>query len=237
MVGGTVAATNSILSLTKSSSKMNSKWGKLLPPMTTDRSFPTAVATLTHLVVGGGRTGVLLAVISTVEVLSLDTHQWTFAQSMPAFAERNMHMIMDGVLMYPKMTLCASELYVRLNNQVFYCSVQRLLETCRPASTSSDVWSRVADIPVPYRATLVTLKGHILAMGGSDKFKAGTPTRAMHRYDRSTDSWSVIGEIPTPRSSPLVVVLPSGNEIIVVGGLQCNVTEIGTFIPENNICM
>ena len=75
------------------------------------------------------------------------------------------------------------------------------------------------------------MKGKILAIGGSANKKfGGTPTGAIHYYDRSTNSWSAIGEMPTPRSHTLVAVLPS-NELIAVGGVDrtgmlCNITEI-----------
>ena len=76
-------------------------------------------------------------------------------------------------------------------------------------------------------ARLTTLRGQVLAIGGSDQWRGGTPTGAIHQYNRSTNSWSVIGEMPTPRAHPLVAVLPS-HKLIVVGGLNCAVTEIAS---------
>ena len=61
------SVTNSLLSL---SSSVMTKWRKLLP---TERVRPVAVTTPTHLVVAGGRSHVLGAGLSTVEVLSLYT--------------------------------------------------------------------------------------------------------------------------------------------------------------------
>ena len=80
------------------------------------------------------------------------------------------------------------------------------------------MWTRLADIPITYRASLATLRGHVLAIGGSDGaiFDSNT-TGAIHCYHTTTNSWSIIGEMPTPRSFALAAVLPS-NELIVVSG-------------------
>ena len=115
-------------------------------------------------------------------------------------------------------------MYLSERSKIFSCSVEELLKSRKPASTNSSgcVWTKLADIPVPYWASL---RGQVLAIGGSDQRSGGTPTGAIHQYNRSTNLWSVIGEIPTPRAHPLVAVLPS-HELIVVGGFDCNVTEI-----------
>ena len=70
------------------------------------------------------------------------------------------------------MTLCGGYLYLSQDNTIFSCSVEELLKSCKPASTNSSdggsVWTTLTDIPVPYGATLATLRGHVLAIGGSD---------------------------------------------------------------------
>ena len=215
------SATNILLSLAGSSSILT-KWKKLLPPMPTKRVNPAAVTTPTHLVVAGGsprRIG--SAGLSTVEVLNLHTLQWASASSSPE------------ALVYPSMTLCGEHVYLSgYNKTIFSCSVEELIKSCKPASTNSSagdsVWTRLPDTPT-YNTTLATLRGRVLTIGGSDK-SGGTPTGAIHSYDRSTNSWSAIGEMPTPRYRTLVAVLPS-NELVVVGGWggplsPCRSTEI-----------
>ena len=107
---------------------------------------------------------------------------------------------------------------------------------CKPPSTnssnSSSVWTELTDTPV-CGASLATLRGHVLAIGGRKKGHYGSEASgAIHCYDRSTDSWSVIGEMPTPRSDSLVAVLSNG-ELIVVGGYEtdstCHLCEIGSI--------
>ena len=163
-----------------------------------------------------------------VDVLDLDSLQWSSASNSPKSFK------------YPHMTLCGEHLYLSEDNTVFSCSVEELLESCKPASTtnssdSDSVWTKLADIPfAAYYTSLTTLRGQVLAIGGRDQpyYYSGTPTEAIHRYSRSTNSWSVIGQMPTPCGNTLVEVLPS-NELIVVGGQDgagwpCNTTEIAS---------
>ena len=132
--------TKSILCLSKSVSKM--KWEKLLPPMLTNRIWPAAQTTSSHLVVAGGRTEQFGDILLTVEVLDLNTLRWSFASSSPK------------ALKYPKMTLCDKYFYLSEHNTILSCSVEELLKSCKPASTDSSdvdsVWTRLTDIPLAY---------------------------------------------------------------------------------------
>ena len=210
-----VTATNTLLCLSRSSSEM--KWEELLPPMPTPRRWSAAVTIPTHLIVAGGLV-VFGGAFSVVETLDTNTLQWSSVSSSPE------------ALGYPNMTLCNGQLYLSEHSKIFSCSVEELLKFRKPASTNSSgsVWIKLTDIPVPYYyASLTTLRGQVLATGGSDQQLMGTPTGAIHQYNRSTNSWSVIGEMPTPRACPRVAVLPS-HELIVVGGDDCAVTEIAS---------
>ena len=204
----------------------STKWEKLLPPMLTKRARAAAVTTPNHLVVAGGRSHMVIGqdMLCEVEILNLDSLHWSSASSSPQ------------AFQFPHMTLCGEHLYLSEHNTIFACSVEELFKSCKPGSTNSSdcdsVWTKLADIPVPYYTSLTTLRGQVLAIGGSDQQCGDIPTGAIHQYNRSTNSWSVIGEMPTPRDSPLVAVLPS-NELIVVGGRsgagkQCNFTEIAS---------
>ena len=207
--------TNTLLCSSRSSSEM--KWKELLPPMPTARIFPAAVTTSTHLIVAGGNMLFGDDGLSVVETLDTNTLQWSSVSSSPQ------------ALAYPDMTLCNGQLYLSEHSKIFSCSVKELLKPREPASTnsSSSVWTKLEDIPVPYWASLTTLRGQVLAIGGRNSKWSGTRTGAIHQYHRSTNSWSVIGKMPTPRAEPLVAVLPS-HELIVVGGFGCDVTEIAS---------
>ncbi len=183
-------------------------WKEVLPPMPNGRTKPATVTTDSHLVVAGGiafpsRTHI-------VEVLDTNTLQWSTASDIPLSSY------------IPWMTLCGGgNIYLRQGNTVHSCSVDVLLKSCKPIATlacsndSVSVWSRLADTPVEFDTSLVTVREHILAIGGCDGCQH--PTADIYCYDVATDSWSVIGQLPTPRFRVLTAVL-SSNEVIVLGG-------------------
>ena len=210
----TYAPCSRLLSLSRSSSEM--KWEEFLPPMPTARMLSAAVTTPTHLIVAGGKIEFDDAV-PVVETLDTNTLQWSSVSSSPE------------ALAYPNMTLCNGQLYLSEHSKIFSRSVEELLKSRKSFFTWiwGSVWTKLTDIPVQYCASLTTQREQVLAIGGKDQLFNGRPTRAIHQYNRSTNSWSVIGEMPTPRASPLVAVLPS-HELIVVGGLNCAVTEIAS---------
>ena len=203
-------------------------WEEVYPPMSTKRVSAAAVTAPNHLVVAGGRSDryTVRDLLRGVEILDLDSLQWSSASSLPT------------ALQYPHMTLCGEHLYLSEQKTVFTCSVDQLLKSCKPvyvstnSNDSGSVWIKLPKIPVRHWASLTTLRGQVLAVGGSNKYVGGTPTGAIHHYNGNTSSWSLIGEMPTPRYETLVAVLPS-NELIVVGGLDatgwpCNITEIAS---------
>ena len=148
-------ATNTLLCL----EDQETQWREVLPPMQTARTRPAAVTTPTHLIVAGGET-IRGSALSIVGILDTNTLQWSSAISSPE------------AVGCPHMTLCGEHLYLSKNNTIFSCSVEELLKCCKPASTkrsdSDSVWNKLADIPVQYYTSLTTLKGQILAIGGSE---------------------------------------------------------------------
>ena len=193
------------------------KWRKTLPEMPRARVDPAAVTTPNYLIVAGGKAEQYGKALPNIEILNTNTLQWFSTISSPAALE------------YPHMTVCDGHLYLSGHNKIFSCSVEELRKSASTSSSDGSVWTELVNIPVPYWASLTTLRGQVLAIGGSDRLMDGTRTGAIHFYDRSTNSWSAIGEMPTPRYDPLVAVLHS-NKLIAVGGWDgkgyCNITEV-----------
>ena len=201
-------ATNALLCLSA-----DKKWERFLPSMQANRIWSAAVTTPTHLIVAGGMTEPLGGELSSVEILDLNTLQWFSASSSPeAFSD-------------PNMVFCDGRLYLSEHNKVYSCSIEELLKSSQLAS----VWTKLADIPVLYYASLTTLGDRVLVVGGKDKLTRGTATGTIHCYEKKTNSWTQVGDMPTPRSCALVAVL-SSNELVVVGGEGCDATEIATPI-------
>lgn len=229
----TAVAGSDLLSLSLSDQSPDAvRWERIYPQMPTVKSTPTAITTPSHLVVAG-QTVVNKKCFSVVELLDLDTLQWSSAGSIPPVK-----------LERPHMSLCNGHLYLSKKNAVYSISMEELIKSCKPLSSPSfpttegrngnSVWTRLANIPTRDGASLATLRGHVLAVGGSDE--RGNPTGAVHCYDGSTDSWQVAGEMPTPQYSTLVAVLAGEGAMVVVGGEKrrqgtdfaswCSTTEI-----------
>lgn len=198
--------TNILLSLTPGDLNI-SVWKEVFPPMPTRRRKSASLTINTSLVVAGGK--VKNEDVFEVEVLDTERMQWSKVTSIPSS------------LKDPWLTLCGGHIYLRQGNVLHSCAADQLLELqATPSTNTSDVgsvWTRLADIPVQFHASLTNLKEHVLTIGGSDTKLGWQTSSAIRCYHRATNSWSVIGQLPTPRHSVLTAVLPS-NEMIVVGG-------------------
>ena len=210
--------TNRLLNLTG-----EGKWVEQFPPMPTKRYATAAVCSGKSLVVAGGK-GNDYNDFSTVEVMEIETLQWSNASSLPF-----------GVA-YASATICEDRIYLlgyTTNNEprcVLACSMADLQQSCQPQSlgarfqalTLRTVWHRVANLPVRFSGC-ATLGGQLLAVGGC-VISFQNHSTAIHQYNPATNSWEVISNMPTARSYPLVAVLP-GNKLMVVGGYTDTISE------------
>lgn len=101
-------------------------------------------------------------------------------------------------------------------------------------STNDSLWTRLADVPQKSGSGLVTLGGHVLAIGGRDT-DLNHNGGAIHCYDNeSTKEWKLVGELPNKRHEALCTVLPS-NEVIVVGGDTSENSSAESALTTNEI--
>ena len=107
------------------------------------------------------------------------------------------------------------------------CEVSDLLQsaTTQPLSPAqpsraSRVWREIAELPVVMSA-LVTLRGQLLAIGGSVTDTGDDETSEVRQYDVTTNSWSVISHMNTKRRRCFAAVLPN-DLVMVVGGVTPN---------------
>ena len=213
------------------------KWFTVFPPMPTKRQCPATMSTQNHLIAAGGmgEGGVL----STVEVMDVNSLKWYTAASLP----EPVH--------YMSATVCRGHLYLlggryknyKLTHVVFTSTLDSLHHSCHPPSptvphnSEADViWHRVADVPVR-GSTCTTFKGRVLAVGGVDSH--GNDTAFVHLYDSDSDSWLLLGNMPTGRWKCLVMGLKEC--IIAVGGYtstmytRCATVEVG-YLQLSGVC-
>ena len=216
MVGGYASSkvTNSLPSLMGEGGSM--KWLPHFPTMPTARCWTAAVCSGHSLIVAGGTgDGGRLA---TVEVLDIDSQQWSTACSLP-------HPFTEATI-----SICHEQLYLMggfdetglETRSVLTCSVPELLQSqteklrMEPAKQTTK-WRHIADAPY-YCSSCATLCGQQVAVGGwkSSWWKDRKDTTAIFVYKETTDSWEAMGDMPTARRLALVAIL--NGKLMVVGG-------------------
>ena len=222
--------TNSLLSLTRSG--RGRRWSEVFPAMPTPRSQTVSLTTQHALIVAGGCTR--NKNVDIVEVMDIPTRQWSTASHLP-----HPFGLASG-------TICGDKLYLaggcvgvgEPTKSVVTCSVSDLLSPPSLGASSlslankTGVWQRAGDLPVT-ESTIVTLGGHLLAVGGVDDSRRDTD--AVHCYDNHTDSWRVVSEMKEPRYRCLAAVLP-GDQLLVVGGnVHLGATSEGLFITCDTV--
>ena len=220
-VGG--FSSNELFSLTA-----RSKWTKEYPPMPTKRQLTISLCTGATLIVAGGR-GDGAIVLSTVEVMNTENHQWSTAADLP----RPMY--------WASATVCGDCIYMlggvvdefyTPTKSVYTCSVSALLQSCVPSSLVAKlkrtflsdkarvyVWRQVSDLPAIH-STCESFHGRLLAIGGADD--SNQATTAVYKYSSTSNSWEVISHMTTARYDCFTVVLPN-NQLMVMGGRTDNI--------------
>ena len=185
--------------------------------MPTKRWGTAALCTGTALIVAGGW-GEDELVLSTVEVMGTENHQWSTAAHLPQ------------PIYCASATICGDRIYMlggfdrhsTPTKSVYTCSVSALLRSCVPSSgqdgkTLSDkasVWRQVSDLPVTY-SNCESFHGRLLAVGGLDDSR--NVTTAVYMYNTTRGSWETISHMTTGRYNCFTPVLPN-NQLMVVGG-------------------
>ena len=212
--------TDQLFSLTGEGS--GRRWTREFPPMPTKRSHTAALCNQVVLVVAGGRAEGQ-NVLRTIEVMDVDTYQWSIAADLPL----PLHLSLA--------TVCDDRLYIsggrdenrHSSRSVFTCSLSSFLQTCKPVLSleesesaqqpSADhpgLWNRISDLPVT-ESTCVSIGGQLLAIGGMDS--DNKPTTNILVHNQAANAWEIVGEMSTARSWCFAAVLPEG-KLMVVGG-------------------
>ncbi len=207
-VGGRSESRNKLYSY------INNKWVKHFSPMPTGRCTPGAVyANNTLVVAGGSRESKILTI---VEILNTAIMQWSIVSSLPVPTNQ------------PSTTICGDYVYIHQradDDQEKHPSHKCSLKQLTQSQPRSAIWEKIATLPVSW-SSLVTVNGHLLAVGGRDSNR--DTTKNIYQYNMR--SWTVVSQMLTPRSSCLTAVLP-GSKLMVVGG-DCTQRkcEITTFV-------
>ena len=156
-------------------------------------------------------------VLSTVEVMDTETHQWSTAAGLPQ------------PMYLASATICRDQIYMLggANEQfsftklVYNCSVSALLQYCAQSSMQTKlvenarIWRQVSDLPVTHSTCKSFRDGLLLATGG--RMDSGRATTAVYMYDSISNSWEIISHMTIGRYQCFTAILPD-NQLMVVGG-------------------
>ena len=212
-----------ILDSNKLYSYIEGQWVEKYPPMPNRRRLCASVYTNKTLIVVGGVTVPSMTTLSTVETLNIISKQWSQVCSLPfqTFCQ--------------SVSLCGDFVYVssglKEDKQVVRCSLPSLTsDVIQWENTAVVEWKQIASLPVE-RCTLVTIKGHLLTVGGMSA--KGKRIRSIYQYNPVADSWQVISRMNVARSECAAALLPD-NKLIVAGGTPDNQIEVATISDCND---
>ena len=193
----------------------NKHWTHPYPEMHTARSNCSAVVYNEWLVVAGGVT-TYRAVLSSVEVMNIESKQWyTGAQTCVPWHLMKTAIVGDECFFMSGYTGMYTTSATPTN--VYSVSLPYLISNLQSDKKVLDrqIWKEISGLQTTY-STPLSISGSLLAVGGWDKdCKAMT---AIHLYQPDTGEWVKVGDLPTPRYNCTCVLLNPNREILVFGG-------------------
>ena len=182
------------------------RWVEELPPMKTARSHTAVVSTSDGeyvLVIGGGGRGYWT---TTVELFQVRSRRWAELTHLPRF------------LTYPSATICGNHIHViGGDGNGFSCSLQDLPSSDQPTTSQSRShtisWSPLPPLPVR-DSTAATLCGQLVIIGGKRDLSS---VNSIHQL--VDGQWVEIGSMSSGRRWRCLVVSPSPDKMMMVGGV------------------
>lgn len=213
--------TNQLLSLRGEGSGergREGRWVERVPAMVLARAQAATASNSRLVIVAGGEVGDYKSFIADIEVLVVDTGQWSRLASSPL-----------GDYSWLSAIVCGDQLYLvegqgsREKDRLHSLHLGALLEgirdqpttRTRKTSTSGLPWKRVKPPPAS-NTTCVSAKGKLIAVGGIDV--NGKTTNDIWALNESSERWKTIGSLKSYRYRSLVGVTAIGS-LLVIGGL------------------
>ena len=186
----------------------NAQWQQVhgVPAMNRKRCATSAVSHGLFLIVAGGYIDSGMSDI--VEVFT--GQQWVFVSSLPGCGVEMKSVVLDG-----KWFLVGGR---EQGRNAYYATFESLtLEALH--QSKGEVWRKLPQLPYE-RSSPAVFGQRLIAVGGINEWP-GYPisTTAINAYCPDTKSWIYVEDLPKRLQSSCVVVLPSG-ELMVIGGME-----------------
>ena len=212
LVGGALTTTNKVCKAIHVLDESGEWDPTLVPPMPTERCAPGVVSHSSGLVVAGGNHK---QVLKCVEVFNAQEDKWFVVGSLPIpWNWMSSVVIEDNCFLIRGYDSLSASSAVR---SVFSASLLRLFAAKDDQDFPTSSWVVLADVPT-YRATVTTISGSLLAVGGQSGPTEGPVRATICAYSSSNSSWLEVGEMPGARSDCACVTLQASGEVLVIGG-------------------
>ena len=204
-VGGCCSESWRITDSNKLYSYTEGEWVEKYPPMPTKRCKCASEYSHNMLIVAGGQqnTGDSRVPSRAVEILNIDSMQWSQPFSV-GFSTS-----------WPSISFCGEYVHISTGQRIcpiVWCHLLYSIPLPGPGSVN---WKEIASLPVE-GFTLVTIKGHLVAVGGKSIAEKRNVSN-IHQYNPLTNQWQVINRMKVARSE-CAAALVQNNKLIVVGG-------------------
>jgi hypothetical protein len=216
--------TTQLFSLSAAGRGERGAWLARLPPMKLARAQPATTSNSRLVIVAGGEVGDHKTFIADIEVLVLETGQWSTVASSPL-----------GNYSWLTAVVCQDQLYllegngVREKDNLHALHMGALVEGLRQPVAQQHRgrrgglrWRQVRPAPAS-NTTCVCAKGQLVAVGGIDT--SGKTTNQIWAFNNGKDQWKTLGSLKSHRYRSLVSVTATGS-LLVIGGLtKTNFTD------------
>ena len=195
----------------------NKQWTHPFPEMHTERSSCSAVVYNEWLVVAGG-VPTHGAVLSSVEVMNIESKQWyTGPQTCVPWYMMKTAIVGDECYFIGGYTsIGGSVSTATATTNVYSVSLPYLISKLESDERDGQVWKEISGLQTT-RSTPFSISGSLLAVGGRENMSRKAVT-AIHLYQPDTGEWVKIGDLLTPRYNVTCDLLL--REIVVVGGFN-----------------
>ena len=205
----------------------NRKWTTPYPNMPTARCRCSSISHGSTVIVAGGVTcSDPWTMTRTVEVLHIKERSlftkshWSVVEQLPLVVDESIPLIVDDKLY---IAVGYNEKGGPSTCNVVTASLPELLQSSNKNTSSSQVWSKLPDMP--YSSTINHYQGHLITFGGGYLIKQSNNSNLemqsvplIHIYNPDTMTWDCVGEIPHGYSLGRSVHIRE-NKFLFIGGL------------------
>ena len=181
------------------------RWTNPYPPMNTARYSSTAVCFNNHIIVVGGHD------TSSVEVLDVTARRWYIVEPLP-----NPRSSMKSTLIGDVLYLMGGRKNHVPTKVVHKVNLNDLITEVVSKQATPTLWQVIED-PQLFRSAPLSVRGSLLAVGGTVNENQYNPSSSIYLYQPDTRRWVKLGDLPSARFYCTCSVLPSG-EVIIAGG-------------------